>query len=225
MEGILEVFTRPYDATRQFSVWTRPTGNSSARSAGSPRHSRPASPSPGGTNYVRNGIAQIFIEVGPLAGRLHVELSLRRTRRGWARWIRGKLTDRCPRAAQVVLVLDNLNSHTMASLYEAYPPTRPLTFAERLEIHYPPKHGSWLNIAEIELGVLCVQCLNRRIPDHDAMREEIDAWLHDRNTRQSKVDWQFTTAATRLNLKHLYPNSSRCYVLGCRFLREIGRRL
>ena len=93
----------------------------------------------------------------------------------------------------------------MASLYETYPPAHARTLAERLEIHSTPKHDSWLNIAGIELSVLSGQCLNRRIPDQEAMREEIDAWLHDRNTRHSTVDWQFTTADARVKLKHLYP--------------------
>ena len=115
------------------------------------------------------------------------------------------LTERYPLATKVRLVMDNLNTHSTASLYEAFPPEQARGLAERLEIHYTPKHGSWLNIAEIELSVLQSQCLNRRIPDIDAMRRETAAWEADRNNRSNKTDWQFRTADARIKLKHLYP--------------------
>ena len=155
---------------------------------------------------MRNGVAQIFLEVEPLGGRRHVEVSERRTRKDWARFIRGMLEERYAAAERVVLVMDNLNTHGIESLYETYPPALALALAERLEIHYTPKHGSWLNIAEIELSALCGQCLNRRIPDLETMRREIEAWERDRNNLQAKVDWQFRTSDARVKLRSLYPN-------------------
>ena len=204
MKDVLAVYSRPYDAARPVLCMDE----TSKQLIGEVRSKIPVAP--GQTErweheYVRNGVAQVFLEVEPLAGRRHVEATQRRTRKDWARWIRGMLEDRYPQAERVVLVLDNLNTHAIASLYEAYPPDQARTLAERLEIHFTPKHGSWLNIAEIELSVLCGQCLNRRIPDLPTTHEEIAAWLQDRNTRQSKVDWQFTTADARTKLKHLYP--------------------
>ena len=204
MEDILEVYTRPYDPTRPVLCMDE----TNKQLIGEVRDKIPIAPGQPERwehEYVRNGVAQIFLEVEPLAGRRHVEPTQRRTRQDWARWIRGMLEDRYPQAERVVLVLDNLNTHAMASLYATYPPDLARSLAERLEIHYTPKHGSWLNVAEIELSVLCGQCLNRRVPDLATMQGEIDAWLHDRNTRQSKVDWQFTTADARIKLKHLYP--------------------
>jgi hypothetical protein len=155
--------------------------------------------------YVRNGVADIFIEVEPLGGRRHIEITQRRTRKDWAGFIKGMLDERYPQATKIRLVMDNLNTHNTASLYEAYPPEEARRLAERLEIHYTPKHGSWLNIAEIELSVLGTQCLNRRIPDMDTMRREVSAWESHRNDRGSKTNWQFSTADARVKLKHLYP--------------------
>jgi hypothetical protein len=156
--------------------------------------------------YVRNGVADIFIEVEPLGGRRHIEITERRTKLDWARFIKGMLTERYPKATKVRLVMDNLNTHSTSSLYEAFPPEEARGLAERLEIHYTPKHGSWLNIAEIELSVLQSQCLNRRIPDMATMRRETSAWESDRNSRGNKIDWQFSTSDARIKLKHLYPS-------------------
>ncbi len=155
--------------------------------------------------YVRNGVAEIFMEVEPLAGRRHVEITESRTRIDWACHIRDMLEVRYPDAEKVVLVMDNLNTHSIASLYEAFPPDIALRLARRLEIHHTPKHGSWLNIAEIELSVLKRQCLAERIPALDQMRTQVAAWNSARNTRQTKVDWQFTTTDARVKLKRLYP--------------------
>ena len=145
------------------------------------------------------------MEVEPLGGRRHVSVTERRTRIDWAHHIRDMLQVRYPDAEKVVLVMDNLNTHNTASLYEAFAPAEALRLAERLEIHYTPKHGSWLNIAEIELSVLKRQCLPERIPEIDLMRKQVRAWNEDRNTRQAKVNWQFTTPDARIKLKRLYP--------------------
>lgn len=155
--------------------------------------------------YVRKGVAEIFMEVEPLGGRRHVAITERRTRIDWANQIRDMIDCRYQDAECVVLVMDNLNTHSIASLYEAFPAAEALRLAKRLEIHHTPKHGSWLNIAEIELSVLKRQCLPERIPDIDLMRQQVKAWNQDRNTKQSKVDWHFTTEDARVKLKRLYP--------------------
>ena len=155
--------------------------------------------------YVRNGVATLFVEVEPLAGRRHVEVTERRTRQDWARFIKTMLDERYPKAHKVRLVMDNLHTHDLASLYETFPPAEARRLAERLEIHYTPKHGSWLNIAEIELSALNGQCLRRRIPSAQAMRREITAWQSDRNNRGAPVNWRFTTTNARIKLIRLYP--------------------
>jgi DDE superfamily endonuclease len=155
--------------------------------------------------YVRKGVAAIFMEVEPLAGRRHVAITERRTRKDWAQQIKQMLDDRYPDAIQVRLVMDNLNTHNIASLYETFDPQEARRLAERLDIHHTPKHGSWLNMAEIELSVLKGQSLNRRIADMSTMRAEVTAWERDRNNCTKKIDWQFTTMDARIKLKHLYP--------------------
>jgi hypothetical protein len=155
--------------------------------------------------YLRNGVAEIFLEVEPMTGRRHVSITESRTRKDWAGFIKGMLEERYPKALKVILVLDNLNTHSAASLYEAFDPEVARLLASRLEIHYTPKHGSWLNIAEIELSALNSQCLNRRIPTIELMRSETAAWENDRNNRTATIDWRFTTADARIKLKRLYP--------------------
>ncbi len=155
--------------------------------------------------YVRNGVAEIFLEVEPLTGKRHVEVSEHRAKKDWAWWIKGMLDERYPEAARVRLILDNLNTHTPASLYEVFHPQEARRLAERLEIHYTPKHGSWLNMAEIELSALNGQCLDRRIPALEIMQNHITAWENDRNNRHTKIRWHFTNIKARMKLKHLYP--------------------
>ena len=155
--------------------------------------------------YVRHGVATLFVEVEPLAGRRHVEVTERRTRQDWARFIKAMLDERYPDAIKVRLVMDNLNTHDTASLYETFPPAEARRLAERLEIHYTPKHGSWLNIAEIELSALNGQCLRRRIPSIESMRTEISAWQKHRNNRGAPINWRFTSTDARIKLFRLYP--------------------
>ena len=155
--------------------------------------------------YVRNGVVEIFLEVEPLTGKRHVEATEHRKKKDWGWWIRGMLHERYPDAAKVRLILDNLNTHCLASLYEVFEPQEARRLAERLEIHYTPKHGSWLNMAEIELSALNRQCLDRRIPDLPTMRTHIGDWENDRNNRQSKIHWHFSTSDARIKLSHLYP--------------------
>ena len=199
------MYARPYDARRPV-VCMDETNKQLIGEVREPLPARPGEAQKIEHEYVRNGVARIFLEVEPLGGRRHVEVSERRTRKDWARFIRGMLEERYAAAERVVLVMDNLNTHGIESLYETYPPALALALAERLEIHYTPKHGSWLNIAEIELSALCGQCLNRRIPDLGTMRREIEAWERDRNNLQAKVDWQFRTSDARVKLRSLYPN-------------------
>ena len=204
MEDVLEVYQRPYDPS--FPVVCM--DESSKQLVGevtAPIPAAPGHPHLQDDEYVRKGVAEIFMEVEPLAGRRHVAVTERRTRIDWANHIRDMLDLRYPKAEKVVLVMDNLNTHGVASLYAAFPPDEALRMARRLEIHYTPKHGSWLNIAEIELSVLKRQCLAERIPEMETMRRKVTAWIQARNTRQTKVNWQFTTADARVKLKRLYP--------------------
>jgi len=156
--------------------------------------------------YIRHGTCSIFLFNEPLSGWRHAEALPRRTKVDWAHKIRWLLLEQYPDAEKIVLVMDNLNIHTGSSLYEAFPPEVAFDLAQRLEIHFTPKHGSWLNIAEIELSALGVQCLGkRRIPDINTLNGELSSWHTTRNQTQKGIDWQFTTKEARTKLKRLYP--------------------
>jgi len=155
--------------------------------------------------YERNGVANIFMFTAPLTGWRWAEVTERRTRTDWAGVIQELLDVRYPDAEKVVLVMDNLNTHTIGSLYEAFAPAEARRLAERLELHYTPKHGSWLNIAECELSVLAMQCLDRRIATQAKLEREVKAWENQRNKATKGVDWQFTTEDARVKLRRLYP--------------------
>lgn len=155
--------------------------------------------------YVRKGVATIFAEVEPLGGRRHVKITQRRTAKDWAEFIREMLDERYPDAKKVILVLDNLNIHKIASLYEGFPAEEARRLADRLELHFTPVHGSWLNICEIELSVLGKQCLNRRIEDMETITSEVKKWQEQRNNKKATIDWQFTNEKARVKLKRLYP--------------------
>jgi len=155
---------------------------------------------------VRNGVASLFLACEPLAGWRHVVVTEHRGRVDWAGFIRSLLDGRYAQAERVVLVMDQLNTHTLASLYEAFPPEDAKRLAERIELHHTPKHGSWLNIAEIELSALGRQCLARRIAHQDSLRRKVEQWEQQRNAAVTKVDWQFTTAQARVKLRSLYPS-------------------
>ena len=204
MEDVLEVYARPYDPS--FPVVCM--DESSVQLIGEVQEPIPAAPGHPelvDDEYVRNGVASILLEVEPLGGKRKVKITERRTRIDWAHFIKDMLEIRYSDAEKVVLVMDNLNTHNAASLYTAFPPEEARKLAERLEIHYTPKHGSWLNIAEIELSVLKRQCLAGRISCIEKMRDEVSAWNIDRNNRQSNIDWQFRTDDARVKLKRLYP--------------------
>jgi hypothetical protein len=155
--------------------------------------------------YERNGTANIFIFTEPLSGWRSVSVREHKTAMDWATEIQQLLDTQYPAAARIRLVCDNLNTHGIGSLYEAFPPEQARRLASRLEIHYTPKHGSWLNIAEIELSALTMQCLDRRLPDLETLREETQQWEQRRNASQKGVDWQFSTHDARIKLKRLYP--------------------
>ena len=204
MEDILEVYARPYDP--DFPVVCM--DESSIQLIGEVQDPIPAAPGHPelmDDEYVRNGVASIFLEVEPLGGKRQVKITERRTRIDWANFIKEMLEERYPDATKVVLVMDNLNTHNAASLYTAFSPGEARRLVERLETHYTPKHGSWLNIAEIELSVLKRQCLAGRIADIGKLRNEVDAWNTDRNNKHSDIDWQFRTKDARVKLKRLYP--------------------
>lgn len=204
MEDILEVYARPYNS--KFPVVCM--DESSVQLIGDVQEPIPAAPGHPvliDDEYVRKGVASIFIEVEPLGGKRKVKITKQRTQVDWAHFIEEMLEERYPEVEKVVLVMDNLNTHTTASLYKAFPPEKARRLAERLEIHFTPKHGSWLNVAEIELSVLKRQCLSSRIDCIHKMRKKVAEWNYNRNNRQSKVDWHFTTSEARIKLKRLYP--------------------
>lgn len=166
---------------------------------------KPGNPERQDGEYVRNGTCSIFLFTEPLAGWRHVTACQRRTRIDWANQIRDLLEIYYPKVPKIRLVMDNLNTHSISSLYEAFSPEIARGLAKRLEIHHTPKHGSWLNIAEIELSVMSRQCLDRRIATITSLRTELSAWELARNNNQKGVDWQFTTDTARIKLKRLYP--------------------
>lgn len=204
MENVLEVYHLPYDS-RYPVVCMDESSKQLVGEVHVPIPCKPGRPKRIDDEYVRNGVAEIFMEVEPLGNRRHVQITERRTRKDWAHFVKAMLDERYPEAIKVRLVMDNLNTHSIASLYETFEPEEALRLAQRLEIHYTPKHGSWLNIAEIELSVLKGQCLHGRIPEISLLRKQAAAWEYDRNNRDVGVDWQFTSGDARVKLKHLYP--------------------
>jgi hypothetical protein len=204
MEDILDVYTRPYDPRRPV-ICMDEMPKQLLRETRAPLPPRPGQPRRVDYEYERAGVMNLFVFCEPLAGRRWVDVTDRRTKVDWAQQIQDLVDRRFPAAEQIVLVCDNLNTHTPAALYEAFPPAEAKRLSDRLEIHYTPKHGSWLNIAEIELSALSRQCLDRRFADEEAFRTEVAAWEERRNTAATTVDWRFTTDDARIKLKRLYP--------------------
>jgi transposase len=205
MEDVLAVYARPYDPKRP-KVCFDEGGKQLIGEVRPPLPVRPGQPQREDYEYERNGTANLFMVFEPLAGTRRVEVTERRTNQDFARIIRRLVDEWYPEAEKIVLVLDNLSTHSPAALYEAFEPAEARRLVEKLEWHYTPKHGSWLNVAEMELSVLARQCLDRRIPDLEALRREVAAWEQKRNAAVVKVDWQFTTADARVKLKRLYPS-------------------
>lgn len=204
MENVLEVYQRPYDPANPM-VCMDEASKQLVSETRIPVPPEPGRPKCYDYEYERKGTANLFMWTEPLAGWRKVCVTDRRTREDWAQEVRALLDDDYPEAERVTLVMDNLNTHHVASLYEAFEPEEARRLMERLEVVYTPKHGSWLNIAEIELNVVSNQCLSRRISDIRMLRREVAAWEKDRNATQSGVDWRFTTTDARIKLKRLYP--------------------
>lgn len=204
MEDVLALYHEPYDPARPL-VCMDETSKQLVGETRTPIAAGPGHPQRIDYEYERRGTADLFMFTEPLGNWRCVEVTETRTRIDWALQMKN-LVDVCyPEATTIRVVMDNLNTHTLGSLYEAFPPEEARRIAEKLELHYTPKHGSWLNIAEIELRVLTVQCLNRRIPDAVTLRREVHAWQTERNASGGHVDWQFTSDDARIHLKRLYP--------------------
>jgi hypothetical protein len=205
MEDVLEVYRRPYDPKRPV-LCIDETFKQLIGETRTPLPLGPGMVERYDHEHVRHGVASLFLACEPLAGWRHVAVTEHRGRVDWAGFIRSLLDGRYRDAERVVLVMDQLNTHALASLYEAFPPEEAKRLAERIELHHTPKHGSWLNIAEIELSALGRQCLARRIAQQDTLRRKVEQWADQRNATIIKVDWQFTTEHARVKLRSLYPS-------------------
>ncbi len=205
MEDVLEVYHRPYDKARPVVCLDEQSKQLIAETR-IPIAPQPGQPARHDYEYQRNGTANLFMLFEPLRGWRHVQVTDRRTKIDFGHVIRDLCDVYYPDAEKIVLVMDNLNTHNTGSLYEAFEPTEARRLIERLEIHYTPKHGSWLDMAETELSVLTKQCLDRRIADQATLTSEIAAWETQRNQAETKIDWQFTTTDARTKLKRLYPS-------------------
>lgn len=206
MEDVLGIYRRPYDAKRPL-VCMDETSKQLLTDVRSPLPRKPGIPERIDYEYARHGTANLFLFCEPLQGKRWVAVTDRRTSADWAHQILDLIDVRYPDAERITLVVDNLNTHSPAALYETYPPAEAQRLAEKLELHYTPKHGSWLNMAEIELSVLGRQCLDRRMPDRAALAIEVAAWQERRNAAAGRVDWRFTTDDARIKLKRLYPST------------------
>lgn len=204
MEDTLDVYQRPHDP-RFPQVCFDEGGKQHTKETRTPLPAQPGSVEKYDYEYERNGTSNLFMFFAPLEAWRHVKVTDRRTAEEFAYCMRDLVDIHFPDAEKVVVVMDNLNTHKVASLYKAFPPEEARRIIDRLEIHHSPKHGSWLNMAEIELSVLHRQCLDRRIPDQKTLIERVAAWESARNSAQSTVNWRFTTADARIKLKRLYP--------------------
>jgi hypothetical protein len=204
MEDVLDVYKRLYNETRPVVCMDE----SSKQLIKETRIPIPASLGESeryDAEYERNGTCNIFLHVEPLKGKRKIKITDQRKKTDWAHFIKELVDEDYPQAQKIVLVMDNLNTHAGSSLYEAFLPAEAKRILDKLEIHYTPKHGSWLNIAEIEFSHLSRQCLDRRIPDKETFIRDVSAWSKRRNDEHVAVDWQFTTADARIKLKKLYP--------------------
>lgn len=204
MEEVLQVYKLPYDPKIPL-VCMDESSKQHIKEIREPIPMKPAQAEKFDTEYERNGVSSLFMFFAPLEGWREVSVTDTRKAVDWAHQIKWLVDEKYPEAEKIRLVMDNLNTHTKASLYKAFEPAEAMRIANKLEIHFTPKHGSWLNMAEIELSVLGRQCLSRRIPDQETLRHEINAWVRERNDDKAKMDWRFTTDDARVKLKKLYP--------------------
>ena len=205
MEDVLDVYQQPYDPRRPM-VCMDELSKQLVGEVTPPLPLEPGQPARCDYEYERQGTANLFMFFEPLVGHRFVQVTDHRTKIDWAYAVRELVDVHYPEAERIILVMDNLNTHSLGSLYEAFEPTEAKRIADRLDVHHTPKHGSWLNMAEIELGVLSRQCLDRRIPDQSHLIQYVALWQSNRNQAQVKVDWRFTTADARIKLKRLYPS-------------------
>ena len=204
MEEVLTVYTQPYDAERPV-VCVDESSKQLIEEVRHPINMKPGQKERFDTEYKRNGVANIFMAFEPLAGKRVLEVTEQRTKVDFAHFVKMLVDDHYPMAKTIVIVMDNLNTHTKASLYEAFEPEEAKRLADKLEIHYTPKHGSWLNMAEIELSHLSRQCLDRRIESKELLKNETAAWMNERNSRKTTMNWRFSVEDARIKLKRLYP--------------------
>jgi hypothetical protein len=204
MEDLLALYTQPEDPKRPL-VCMDEVPKQLISDVREPIPAQPRQPERVDYAYQRHGVANLFMFFEPFRGQRHVRVTDTRTRVDWAEAMRELSDEIHPEAEQIVVVLDNLNTHTPAAFYMAFEPEEARRLVQRFEFHFTPKHGSWLNMAEIELSVLSRQCINRRIPDEQTLHHQVQAWVDDRNSKVVKVDWRFTTADARIKLKRLYP--------------------
>ena len=203
MELVLDVYKTPYD--KHFPVVCMDESPKQLiKQTRIPIPRKPGSDAKEDYEYARSGVAQIFMANEPLKGKRFVKVLQTKTKRHWAQFIK-EISEKYPKAEKIRLVMDNLNTHKPSALYETFPPEEAKRLWDRFEFIYTPKHGSWLNMAEIELNVLMGQCLKRRIGNMATIREEVDAWQQDRNNKKAKINWQFNTRNARIKLKRLYP--------------------
>ena len=204
MEDVIQTYLRPYDATRPVVCFDE----ASRQLFGEVRQPQPVAPgrvAKSDYEYERKGTCNLFMMCEPLRGWRSVRVTDRRTRKDYAECLRELVDIHYPRAQKVVLVQDNLNTHSGGSLYERFPPQEALRILNRIEFHYTPKHGSWLNMAESEIGILSQQCLDRRLDCQTKLAHEVAAWQHQRNRKSARVHWTFTLAVARQKLRKLYP--------------------
>lgn len=204
MEDVLDVYKKPYDEAKPV-VCMDELSKQLTKETRKPIEMEHGKPLRYDTEYERNGTSNIFISFEPLLGIRHLEVTDQRTKIDWAHFTKKLVDVHYPNASKIILIMDNLNTHVGASLYEAFAPDEAKRILNKLEIHYTPKHGSWLNMAELELSHLSRQCLDRRISDKETLKKEVAAWVENRNKKSVKVDWQFTTENARIKLKKLYP--------------------
>lgn len=204
MEDVLDVYKRPYDSNRPV-VCMDETNKQLTKEIRRPIPASPGESARYDTEYERNGTCNVFLSCEPLQGKRTTKVTEHRKKTDWAQFVKELVDTDYPSADKVILVMDNLNIHAGSSLYEAFEPVEAKRILDKLEIHYTPKHGSWLNMAEIELSHLSRQCLHRRIPDKETFIREVSTWNKLRDAEKARIDWQFTTTDARIKLKKLYP--------------------
>ena len=205
MENVLQVYTRPYDAAHPV-ICMDETTKQCVHETRTPQPAIPGHPARYDAEYRRNGVGHLLMYYAPFDDWRRTDVAADHAAPTWAEGVRRLVEEDFPQAQRITLVMDNLSTHTGASLYKTFEPQRARALLDKLELVYTPKHGSWLNVAECELSVLSRQCLDRRIADIDTLRAEVSAWTHARNRTSEPVQWRFTTADARIKLRHLYPN-------------------